>query len=268
MVAKAKKSKKSRKSAKKTQVSQSIKKYVSRVLHKTIENKVATFRNAETRLYNITNDVTSWRSQNIIYLSPRQSGEGAGGCIIAQGVGQGARIGNKINIRKAVMNYVIYPYSSNYATSQGECLDICVYIFKTKSMNLSSDIENMIETAFFQDGSSDVPLTGLLEDCVLQMNKDVLIPYKRWVEKLGPATVGSVAVNAFNSNDYKYNIKRTLDVTKYLYKTYDFNDDTNQPNNDATIIMFSPVPPQNDTEGTGTNTFYMAYNIQIEYEDA
>lgn len=258
-----------------TSVTPAVKNYVKKTLHKNIENKIATFRNAGTRLYNITNDIASWRTQNYIYLSPRASGVGAGGVIIAQGVGQGARIGNKINIRKATLSYVMYPYSANYGTSQGTCVDVNVYIFKVKSMNDPTLVQALIEDYFFQNGSSAVGLTGTLEDAVLKMNTDVMIPYRHWVEKLAPATVGAITSNSFNSNDYKYNIVRKIDVTKYLYKTYDFDDlpsgsggNPDQPNNDATILMFSPVSPQNLTGTAGASTFYMSYNIQVEYEDA
>lgn len=244
-----------------------VKSIVKSTLNRNLETKIATYYVDGLRQYNITNDIASFRTNNYFYLSPTASGVGRG-CIIAQGTGQGSRIGNEIQIVKATTSITMYPYSGNFATSQGENLDIMMYIVKFRNERGISNIQSLVETAFFQDGNSDLGLVGSLADTVMEINKDVIVQSKRIIGKLGPSTAGAIAVNAFHNNDYKYNLHYELDVTKYLNKKYTFNDTNDDPYTGATLLIFSPVPPQNQLEGAGGNTFFMTYRHQIYYKDA
>lgn len=263
---KSKKTAQTRKTKKRNTVShKAIVKVAKSVINRQLETKIATYYINGTRLYNISNDTASWRTNNIFYLSPTISG--TEGAIIAQGSGQGSRIGNEIKIMKAHTSITLYPYSSNYGTQQGESLDMMMYIVRFRAVYDISDVLNLVENAFFQDGNSDRPLTGTLEDTVHRINEDIIVKSKRILGKLGPAGFGSISANTFMNNDYKYNLHYELDVTPYLKKNYRFNDTYNQPYEGATVLIFSPVSPQNTNVGSGELTCYMAMRHDILYKD-
>lgn len=245
---------------------QALTRLVKNVVARNLETKVATYYVNGLRLYNITNDLASFRTNNYFYLSPTSSG--ARGCIIAQGTGQGSRIGNELSVVKAKTSITLYPYSAAYATTQGEPIDIMMYIVKFRNERVIGNIQTIVENAFFQDGNNDLPLVGDLTDTVMAINNDIMVQSKRIIGKLGPAGYGAISAGQFLNNDYKYNLHYEIDTTKYLRKKYDFNDSDNDPYNGATMLIFSPVPPQNALEGTTHQTCYLTYRHQIWYKDA
>lgn len=246
-----------RKMVKKDQIPDKIKNYVKRTLDHRIENKTQQFYVSGNLLRNITNDISTWRTSNIFYLSPS-----ATDVLITQGVGQGNRIGNKITIKKAVVRGILYPNDEG----DEKPLEVNAYICNMKMANTISEVRTVIENQFFQDGNNELPLTGTLPDYILQPNNDVLTMHKRMCYKLGVAQNGT-NVNFIN-NDFKYNQKFNIDVTKYLKKTYTFNDTVGDPIDPYVCLIFSPTPADNILNGEGAQTCYLDLCIQIDYEDA
>lgn len=252
---------------KKTYKSADVKTIVQRTINRNIETKIATYFVNGLRLYNISNDLASFRTNNYFYLSPTASGNGRG-CIIAQGTGQGNRVGNEIKVVRAKTSITLYPYSVSYSTTQGEPLDIMMYIVRFRNERGITPIQTIVEGAFFQDGNNDIGLVGDLQDTVMACNNDIIVQSKRIIGKLGPSGYGAISAGQFLNNDYKYNLHYEIDTTKYLRKGYDFNDAENDPYNGATLLIFSPVPPQNATEGSTHQTCYLTMRHQIYYKDA
>lgn len=251
-----------RKMVKKDQVTSIVKK----VINRSLETKIATYFVNGLRLYNISNDLASFRTNNYVFLSPTLSGNR--GCIIGQGTGQGSRIGNEISVTKASTSITLYPYSSSYSTTQGEPVDIMMYIVKFRNERQLAYIQQIVEGAFFQDGNTDVGLVGDLQDTVMSVNKDIMVMARRIIGKLGPAGYGAISAGQFLNNDYKYNLHYNIDTTKYLRNKYNFNDGDNDPYNGATLLIFSPCPSQNATEGATHQTCYMTMRHEIHYKDA
>lgn len=243
-----------------------VTKIVKRTLNRSLETKVSTYYVNGLRLYNISNDIASFRTNNYFYLSPTSSG--ARGCIIAQGTGQGGRIGNELTVVKARTSFTLYPYSASYSTTQGEPVDIMMFIVKFRNERVIGNIQSIVENAFFQDGNNDLALVGDLQDTVMSINKDIMVQARRIIGKLGPAGYGAISAGQFLNNDYKYNLHYEIDTTKYLRNKYNFNDTDNDPYNGATMLIFSPVPPQNALEGATHQTCMITYRHEIHYKDA
>lgn len=237
-------------------VSDVIKKYVKETIHKNIENKVTTFYENGQTLYNIDNDVASWRTNNFLYLSPRGSE-----LLISQGVTQDTRIGNKIKIQKCTLRGIFYSNVDSLTP-----VDVMLYIFRPKIAYTTADVRTLVETDFFQDGSNSLALTGTLPDTVLMPNTDVYHLFKRKTFKIGLAQNQSNL--KYVNNDYKYSQQFSMDVTKYLYKSYSFNDNDTDASEQPTVLMISPVPASNVLGGTGFDTVDVTWMIQLEYEDA
>lgn len=247
----------------KAPVTDAVKKYVKKTLDNRLENKVANFYINGEVLWNITNDIAPWRTDNIFFLSPQLGA--SQGVSIAQGTGQAQRIGNKISIKKATIRLVLYPLNV-WALGYQLPVNVNMYIFKTRRACDVATVRSQIEQDFFQLGSNSLGLTGTLTDNVLNVNNDVFIMHKFKCFKLG-VSQNDTNLQAIN-NDYKYNQQYSIDVTKYLKSSYVFNDNDTEAFDNYTICMFSVVPADNILSGGGSDVCQISYNYEIQYEDA
>lgn len=244
-------------------VTDAVKTYVKKTLDRRIENKIASFHVNGFTLWNINNDVVNWRTDNIYMLSPNFTA--SNGVAISQGIAQNQRIGNKISIKKGTVRFVLYANNA-WAGGRSDPVDINMYIFKTRKACSIPELQLQIETDFFQLGGSSLALTGTLDDNVLDVNQDVFMLHKFKTFKVG---FQQNDVNLqFINNDYKYHAQIKIDVTKYLKKTYTFNDTDNEPYDNYTVLMFSVVPASNNISGAGNDICNITYNYEIQYEDA
>lgn len=78
----------------------SVKKIVQDAMARTSEKKVVNYEPAQVYLYAPTN--SGFPTNNVLRLTP-----GSGGPNLLQGVGQGQRVGNQINIKKLMFNIAL-----------------------------------------------------------------------------------------------------------------------------------------------------------------
>lgn len=262
---KAKKAKSTKKSNK---PSQNIKAVVKKEMSRALEKKTAQLNISGLQLLNISNDNIAFENTNIFCIGPY--GSAGIGPIVSQGVGQGERIGNSINIKKAIVKGVFYPDTE--AEGGPRLVDVNVYILRARTANNLNDVYQTINTKMFQDGNTDVPLTGVLMDNVLPINKDAVILYKHVIRKVGfqqvTSLVSGTGAVTLPNNDYKVNNHFTIDCTKYVNKAQKFNDASDFPTNELTWLMFSPVPASNTLSGSGADTVKVSFSISLEYTDA
>ena len=149
-----------------------------------------------------------------------------------QGVGQGDRIGNSIRIIKSVIKGVIYPLPYGGATNP---LPTPMEVRAVYLTNRQVPQANPTNGNFFQGGDTTYGLTGTMFDMVGDINRDINTVYKDKVYKIGtsiggPAAQGGQATYAFHANnDFKYNVKFTQDITKFMPKVVHFNDNSTTP---------------------------------------
>jgi len=143
----------------------------------------------------------------------------------SQGTGQGDRIGNKIRTKRAILTGYLHPYGWNLTNNPvPKPMEVKMVILSNKSSPQAyPNVAN-----YFQRGDTSSGPAGTLSDIVSVPNRDVNVIYREKTYKLGHA---SETGNGFDdtqarqaNNDFKMNCKFRVDITKYLPKTYTFND--------------------------------------------
>ena len=201
-----------------------------------------------------------------IQLTPAPSA----GMAINQGVGQGDRIGNRIKIIKAVLQYVLYPQGYDATHNRAPTpADVRGFIGRNK---ISPVLPPNISTALFQYGNTTVGFSNELQDQMLRLNSDVNTIYKQVFHKLAhsynSSSSGGSSVNQFQSNnDYKMNVKHTIDITKYVPSTVIYNDGNTTPQTPTTWLTIWYNNADNTTPTLDDQAYAMWYSIQYTFED-
>lgn len=251
------------KMSRKPKVSLAVKRYVKSTLHKNIENK----------LYEIqwSQNLGGYSSSATMYAFPLTPY--TGGINIAQGVTQGARIGNIIKLRKLVWNFCVSPNTYN-ATSNPSPQPCYVEVFICSLKGENGVIPNSTDiTSFFQLNNNAVPPSGSLYDLTQQVNNDYFICHKRMRIKIGFANYGGTGTNAglqsFSNNDYSLTVLKKLNVTKYCPKTITFPDATATPSSRCVFALINVMPSIGNTAfSAGVTPIRIDGQIHMEYEDA
>ena len=245
-----------------TGVSSAVKLYVNRTIHRDQENKSANF-NFNVDFGNILQNTT----MNMVPLLP-YLGYGS----IPQGITQGSRIGNEIKIRKLMLNYVLHPTAYNATTNPFPApieLDMFLGYVKIEPGILPglSDLGNL-----FQAGSVSFPPVGGLNDLVSTVNTDYWHISKRWRHKIGysnySGTGSNPVPNYYTNNDFKLNVVKKLDITKFVSKTLKFNDSNNTLQGKNLFFFYQAVNAQGTLNTSGMTPCRIDYWVDIQYEDS
>lgn len=255
-------------------------KKVYRALSKVAEIKKV---NYNVNNFALTSVVSSSFDQTIKILNPNAS---TGGLYnIAQGTGQGNRIGNKITTKKAILGGVIHINTEYSAQNYNMCpLYVAMYIFRVKNgigATQVTNVETIVQTSFFQAGSSATGFSGTLRDLTMEVNSDQVNLLKKRVFKVGTSLVRSATAsgtgNVLNQDysDGTVGIAKMfkVDITKLLNKTYTFQDTDNSPLTQSTYLMWVPFRVdggliQSSTGlATGTLPCYVDFSVDYHYTD-
>lgn len=249
-----------RRVVKKSVVSQAVKAYVKRTVHKNIENKTVSDKNdVDFASYLANIDLAV---QNI---SPNPSS-----LVINSGVGQGERVGNTITTRKLLLKYIIHPNPQDATTNpQPVPQEVIIWIGYLRNNRMKqpdlADYSN-----FFQNGSATSAPFSNLWDCMLPVNQDIFHICKTIRHKLGNSVYtdyqGIKPQNYYTNNDFKLNVTRTVDCTKYINKVLKFNDSSQVP--DTGLYMWMTAVPADGQTGFQSKVCRMSYTVRYDYEDA
>lgn len=247
---------------KRTSVSAGVKKFVKRALSAEIENKSVQV-NQQISFGNVFESPDF----NAFPMCPQ-----TGFWVISQGVGAGARVGNRIKIKSVHLNYVLRPNPYDIAFNPNPVpVNVLLYLGYVK--NAPSFVPNSADvTQFFQAGNSVQAPFGTLKDTVAIINKDFWVIKKKWMEKIGYSAAdgtGSVAGNQFfANNDYKMNSVKRMNITNLCQKTCIFNDSAGGITNRNLYFMFQAVSSTGFATGATTLTANIDYWVDFVYEDA
>lgn len=212
-------------------------------------------REAETKIASAEMVIPVGSFQQSSVLNVRTLSPSSAYMPIIQGTSQDERIANKIQTKRVVLRYILHPLPYNASTNTANCpQDVIMWIGRMKrsvSSPTAVDFQN-----FFQFGSSSVAPVGDLSDINGVINKDYFTVDKKIVHKIGFADYSGTSINvgahSYTNNDYKYNVVRSVDLTKCFAKNYLFNDADNDPQNSRTYIWFESVRADGIT-GNATN---------------
>lgn len=255
-------------------VPKATKRYISRVIHRNLENKRMTTEFTKN-LYAIQGGVAGFQANNIIPLCPNSLTGGI--YTITQGVGQQQRVSNSVSVRKAYLRGILLPQQYNAISNPTPTpVDVKIWIFSLKRNVLqssSADVYTTLNSTFFANGNSSVGLLGNLYDLITPTNKDVVNLHFTKTYKLGYAdyagmTGGSSVTDAKTNNDYKYHHKMTLDITRWLPKKMYFNDTDSGTTSKQVYCVFEPIYANASTHTAATSSCGFIGGIDLYYEDA
>jgi len=242
-------------------VSSAVKKYVKRAIHTEVENKCVQINGG----VNFGNVLES-PDFNAFPLCPLSGYWG-----IAQGVAQGQRIGNSIKPRKVYLSYILRPKPYDIVNNAfPEPVEVQMLIGNVKTSPTYAPISTDINQ-LFQNGSSSAAPNGSLRDIISVINTDYWNIKKRWTHKIGNASyTGSGGQNAyqfFTNNDFKYNVVKRIDISKFIPNTLKFNDSTISSDKNI-FLMYYAVAADGRILSSDTLSANMDFWIDFHYEDA
>lgn len=243
-------------------VSKAVKQYVKRAIHVDQENKVVNF--------NTSQNFGNASANASMYAHPILPYTGFG--TIGQSITQGGRIGNQVTIRKVMLNYVLV--SRGYDVNNNPFpAPVVVQMFLGRLKGCPGELPAVADfNNLFQLGSSVLGPQGNLTDMVSSINKDYWDIQKGWSHKVGFSGyngTGAIAnLQYFNNNDFKLNVIKKLDITKYVQKVLKFNDGNNTVQGKNLFLFYQALSANGSTNGSTVLPCNINFWIDIQYEDA
>lgn len=242
-------------------------------LNKTIRKVVS--RMAETKIQNIDGTVslggfsaTNWNTTNVIPLSIY-----SGFLQIAQGTGQGDRIGDKVTITNLMLRLIFTPrpYSASNLTPIPQMIKLfLVNARAVNQYNLRPTQANMNQ--FFQEGNSSAGPSDNLFDMIEEVNKDLWNVYATKTIKLGSAaydgTGGSANAQYYTNNDYKFNHLIRWNITKHIPKICTWNDTSVSATSRGLFLVVLTANADGSTPASSSILpSTMNYDLTMSYKD-
>jgi len=191
---------------------------------------------------------------------------------VAQGTGQGQRIGNMIQGSylqfKGYINSLPYDATSN-PNINGQYVKMWILsskIFPNGTAPVVADFQHL-----FNNGSSDLGMQGTMLDLILPFNKDRYTLHKTKIFKIGGAsssTVGAVQQIILPNNDFHLSSSFNFNLTKY-FGNLKFDDTllNNFPTNKNLAVIFTTVDAAGVQQGGGNSCAEFHYSINWQYKD-
>lgn len=239
-----------------------VQRAVRREVAKTEEVKMQSYTtNSACGSYNYT----SFGSNQIISISPYASRLN-----IVQGLGQGDRIGNAIDVKRARLRllFTVAPY--NVTTNPTpQPVFIQWYIF-SKKLNA---VEGSSLNNFYQTGDSSSAPAGTAQDLLYDVNSDVYTVYKQGRAKIGYAAFvgtpgGVVGSGYFSNNDSELCALVDVDYTTTMKRRQLFNDTTSSSDTSSVQVAFWTVNQDGTATGSAVYQANVWVNALIYFTDA
>lgn len=205
--------------------------------------------------------------------------------VISQGVGQGSRIGNRIEVKGAYLNLQIqqsnlYDTTLNYNPVP---LYVTAWIVSLKEGHTDNpdNLYAVIVNSFFEAGNESTGFTGRLVDLTMVPNKNLVTVHNKRTFKLGFAQyVSAFGVNAapngsqqWANNDF--GLTKLIRMRLKFKRIMRFNDGSNRPNMRNQYLFFTTARLDNELSQTGgavpslngPKPITVNYNVTINYTD-
>lgn len=203
--------------------------------------------------------------------------------VISQGVGQGHRIGNRIEVKNAYLNLQIkqsnlFDTTLNYNPVP---LYVTAWVVSIKPGH-SDTLDNLyaiMVNSFFQAGNESTGFTGRLIDLTMVPNKDMVTVHNKRTFKLGFAQyVSSYAVNSPANNAQQwanndFGLTKLIRMRLKFPRLLRFNDGTNRPNMRNQYLFFTTARLDGELSMTslsnlnGPKPIVVNYNVTLNYTD-
>lgn len=253
-----------------------FRKRVKRIIQQSAEVKHISVRGTKTTTVLRTGTISY--AQNAWILTPLSGANVAtyGGYSIGIGSQDGQREGNRVALKKSMFNVsiTVKPYGPlNVIPVPQVCR---LYFFRTKANQQTAPFVNEICGStgnFFQDGTGNTAFIGSLADMNMHMNSDRYTYLGHKTIKLGYSMyegMGSTGPGPnnqyFANNDFKLNYTRRINVTKFMPKTFTW-DDTGNSITPFTWVLIQSVNADGTTAAIDTELLTVIYEQYNEYTD-
>lgn len=244
-------------------VSKAVKSYVSKAIHRNVENKSYQIQWSQ--------NLGSYNNSNTLYAFPLTPY--SGGLNILQGVTQSTRIGNQIKPRKLIWDFIISNKAYDAVTNPTpQPMEVQLLICSMKPC--AGELPSPTDVSFlYQLNSSAIAPTGNISDLTQKLNTDLFQVHKVMNFKLGYSTMsGSGSLpnyQSFANNDFKLNVRRRLNLMKYCPKVVTYNDNISTPSSKCVFAMWNITPSIGATSfNASVLPVRLDSTISIDYEDA
>lgn len=192
---------------------------------------------------------------------------------IAQGTGQGGRIGDRVTIHNLKMTIILTPKPYNVSTNPAPVPQMIKMFLVNGKLNTLYNVRptQALTVQFFQAGDSSQPPVGNLFDMINEPNTDLFNVYATKTFKLGYSTAGGNGAQAgpqyYSNNDYKMNHLIKWNLTKHIPKLLHFNDTGSSPTSRSLFMMVLICNADGSTPAVGTTSATLDYEIVMKYKD-
>jgi hypothetical protein len=245
-------------------IAQEIQREVKKALSKSMEIKRAAFQQTiSIGGFNATN----FNTNQIRTVLPT-----AGGLSIAQGTGQGDRIGNHIRVKRATLRLTTWIQPYNAITNPTPTPSYYrLWLFSPKATAALPSATSLAN--FFQLGDSTQAPIGNIIDMNYDVNRDAYKLFRTYNKRIGYAAFvaspgGIGGQGYYSNNDSEMFDIAEIDMTPFYPKDLDFSDATIPPTNNVVCFWVEAVCQDGTTQSSGTVTCQTNYQILLEYTDA
>lgn len=208
-----------------------------------------------------------WTNNNIYDVSEVYNG-------IAQGTGEGNRFGNVIRPRKLKFSFLIVPNEASIPAPIQVRMWILTFKFDPNNAtdpDIWGSMQNWSTTgglnrSFYDNGNTASGLAGDLSDLMKPVNTDVWTVHKCKTYKLGHASTPAVGTAVYGNNDFKLNIRKTVDLLPYIPKRITYNDANTNSLNKKVFIVFELLRADGQTNNVVTQYAQIYYNFHFKFE--
>lgn len=260
----AKKSKASYRKKRTARLAKPVRRAVKKIVNSLAETKQVVWSgNFNTCSYTSNNS-----SAGFVPLTPHNT---TPGLTLTQGTGEGNRIGNTVRVVKATMRYCVYanPYDGLLnLIPKPQDLIIRLFTGKRSTTTLLTSVPG-----YFELGSSSITPTGTVADLNRQVNNDLYSEYTVRKHKVGFSNYGGTGnqtnYQSYANNDYKLNIVKTIDYTKYIPKVIRFDDSLSENPTSKLVQMFvESVNADGTTQPSSYTPLSFNYTLSLWYKDS
>jgi len=195
---------------------------------------------------------------------------------LTQGTGQGARIGNKVKIKKMTYKSTFYPSPYDAVSNLNPC-PLQVRLLFVSQKDQPAEVPGYLGDLFQFAGTTSGPV-GNLTDMWAPINLDRFSVYGDKVFKLGPSQNGdptaafyptlSSPIGLNVNNDFKLNVNVAMDLKKMFPETVTFNDNSAAATS-RMVSMIVLLARADCFTTSGSQTLVKSqYICDVQYEDA
>lgn len=243
-----------------------VKSYVKKAIAKNVENKTKVFHAENEPIPGSANGA----NVNAAILPVAAA---AGYLDIAQGTGNGSRVGNRIKVKKLVFKGTLMPFRYDASVNPiPQPVRVKVWFYYDKTEPNSIPIPGTTND-FFEDNNSVATFSNNVVDLWRPVNQDKYRLLKTWEWKLGNQRYDSNGTSFagsqyYTNNDFKMNADFSFDLTKLVPGIVTYQDNNANPTSRGLYAMFLCYNADGSTIGSATYPVELSYLMELTYEDA